>query len=371
MAYALTDWKNREVEKPRTFQLQNNPDATVTLLPKEGNVIEAGTPIIADNMNKIEQGIKDAHDGLAGIGDVSQELATHMADDTSHVRYGVATGVNPKVVTLNPAPAALIEGMALSFKNTTANTAAATLNVNGLGAKPIVKSNGGALTSGNLKAGSIYTVRYSGTSFILQGEGGEYGTAEAAQVRKGYTVGRESGIETGTFTGGIESRQTGYAAIDNGQTSVLLNIASVDLSRSIVRLQVEAFSSGGANSADYLLLMAEFSNNSRISVRRRAFGNYSSYFRWEVLTFYDVKSIQTFYSSLPAGTKTINQDIVPVNLNKTMLFHSAVPSSADPSTSYPRATTFAYLSLANRIQFGTVEAHTESKSFCTYVVEFE
>lgn len=80
-------------------------------------------------------------------------------DLTSHVRYGVGTGTNAIAVPLVPAPTALVEGMALSFKNTTTNTAATTLNVNGLGAKPIDKSNGGALTSGNLKAGSIYTVR--------------------------------------------------------------------------------------------------------------------------------------------------------------------------------------------------------------------
>lgn len=198
MAYTPTDWKNREVERPRTFRLQDNPDGTKTLIPAEGNVIEPGTPIIAENMNKIEQGIKDAHDGLSGIGNVSQELDEHKADDTSHVRYGVGTGTNAIAVTLNPAPTALVEGMAISFKNTTANTGAATLNLNGLGAKPIVKSNGGALSSGNLKAGSIYTVRYSGTSFILQGEGGS-GNATASDLLSGKTATTDAGDIVGTM----------------------------------------------------------------------------------------------------------------------------------------------------------------------------
>ncbi|MCY9513323.1 hypothetical protein [Paenibacillus apiarius] len=61
MAYTPTEWKNREVERPRTFRQQNNPDGTVTLIPEEGNIIESGTPIIAANMNKIEQGIADAY----------------------------------------------------------------------------------------------------------------------------------------------------------------------------------------------------------------------------------------------------------------------------------------------------------------------
>jgi len=58
MAYEKTVWKNREVERPRTFQKVENPDGTITLVPAEGNIIEAGTPIIASNMNKIEDEIE-------------------------------------------------------------------------------------------------------------------------------------------------------------------------------------------------------------------------------------------------------------------------------------------------------------------------
>ena len=54
MAYEPTDWKNREVERPRTFTLQENEDGTITLIPAEGKVTEPGTPIMAVNMNKIE-----------------------------------------------------------------------------------------------------------------------------------------------------------------------------------------------------------------------------------------------------------------------------------------------------------------------------
>lgn len=60
MAYEPTLWTNREVEKPRTYNLINNPDGTVTLQPAEGNVISVGTPLVAENMNKIEEGIANA-----------------------------------------------------------------------------------------------------------------------------------------------------------------------------------------------------------------------------------------------------------------------------------------------------------------------
>ncbi|KRQ86063.1 hypothetical protein ABG79_02195 [Caloramator mitchellensis] len=55
--YNKTLWKDRIVEKPRTYQVQNNSDGTITLIPTEGTIVEAGTPITAYNLNKIEDGI--------------------------------------------------------------------------------------------------------------------------------------------------------------------------------------------------------------------------------------------------------------------------------------------------------------------------
>lgn len=60
MAYVRETWKNREVERPRTFTKVENPDGTITLVPAEGNIIEPGTPIIAAKMNNIEVGIEEA-----------------------------------------------------------------------------------------------------------------------------------------------------------------------------------------------------------------------------------------------------------------------------------------------------------------------
>lgn len=57
MAYEPTTWSNREVERPRTYVMTQNTDGTVTLTPSEGTVFNAGTPIDASNMNKIEQAI--------------------------------------------------------------------------------------------------------------------------------------------------------------------------------------------------------------------------------------------------------------------------------------------------------------------------
>ncbi|WP_342410614.1 pyocin knob domain-containing protein [Paenibacillus sp. FSL R10-2778] len=90
----------------------------------------------------------------------------------------------------------LIAGDRISFKAHAATTGPVTLNVNGLGAKSIKKPNG---NNPPLALGGVYTVVYDGTAFILQGEGGEYGTATAAEVLAGKTIGTENGLVNGTM----------------------------------------------------------------------------------------------------------------------------------------------------------------------------
>lgn len=72
MAYTKTVWKNRLVEKPGTGILQQNADGTVTFIAKEGNIIEAGTPVNAENLNKIE-------DTLAGHDTQLTQIPVDMA----------------------------------------------------------------------------------------------------------------------------------------------------------------------------------------------------------------------------------------------------------------------------------------------------
>lgn len=148
------------------------------------------------------------------------KLAAHLADNVSHVHYGPDTGTaNAKVVTLSPVPAAYVEGMALAFKNAVLNTGAVTINVNGLGAKTILKSNGSALASGNLKANSIYTVRYNGTNFILQGEGGG-GTAAAADLRAGKTASVDLGDIVGSMADITLNGKTTEITDQNGEITI-------------------------------------------------------------------------------------------------------------------------------------------------------
>ncbi|MFC3749250.1 hypothetical protein [Paenibacillus sp. GCM10012306] len=119
--------------------------------------------------------------GANGLMSSADKVA--LANNTG---FGTTTGTpTAYTLALSPAPTALVAGLRFSFVAHTASGSNPTINPNGLGAKSILKPNGSA---GKLSALGVYTVIYSGTSFILQGEGGENeGTAKAEDVLIGKT----------------------------------------------------------------------------------------------------------------------------------------------------------------------------------------
>lgn len=137
---------------------------------------------------------------------IDKNLSDHAEESCDfHTRYAKSVaGVNVKNIprfNVNPIER-LVEGVSIAFKNNAENTSAVTFNINdkaSSGYKTVLKSNGQPLTAGTLKKDSIYTIRYNGVNFILQGEGGEYGTALTGDVIKGKTIGTEEGIKTGTL----------------------------------------------------------------------------------------------------------------------------------------------------------------------------
>lgn len=111
--------------------------------------------------------------------------------------FGVTSGTNTYTVTMSNITS-LYAGLRVTVKFANANTGASTLNVSGLGAKPIVKAGGIALSSGNLKANGVYTLVYDGANFQLQGEGAS-GNATASDLLSGKTATTDAGLITGTM----------------------------------------------------------------------------------------------------------------------------------------------------------------------------
>ena len=84
------------------------------------------------------------------------------------LNYGIdAQASDTYIISLNTAITAYTDGLQVIFKANTANTGAATLNVNGLGAKTIVKAVSTTLANNDILAGMYCLVIYNGTNFVL------------------------------------------------------------------------------------------------------------------------------------------------------------------------------------------------------------
>lgn len=93
MAYTKTEWKDQNVENPRTYSVRDNGDSTVTLMDAFGTVTELGTPVNAENMNKIENGIANAVDK-----DSNQTITgTKVFNGASPIKLGKAGGTYTEI----------------------------------------------------------------------------------------------------------------------------------------------------------------------------------------------------------------------------------------------------------------------------------
>lgn len=122
--------------------------------PQDG-YIKAGAIVLA-----VYDGTNFQIQSVAGKPSVSQSGEEIYAASSS--------GNDTYAITLSPAPAAYVTGMAIWVKADVGNTGAATLNVNSLGAKTIKKSVSSDLVTGDIVASEVFLVVYDGTNFQLQ-----------------------------------------------------------------------------------------------------------------------------------------------------------------------------------------------------------
>ena len=96
---------------------------------------------------------------LAGGGTITVCSSINYAAD--------AQASDTYVITLDPALTAYVTGQQVIFKANTANTGAASININGLGAKTIVKRVNTTLANSDILAGMFCHIVYDGTNFVL------------------------------------------------------------------------------------------------------------------------------------------------------------------------------------------------------------
>lgn len=111
------------------------------------------------------------------VGNVANKLIEHEKK-TMHIHWlGKTVGLNNMVVTY-PEIYSYSDGLAVSFVVNQNTNNAATLNINNLGAVPIV--NAAAEPQSELRANGVYTARYLNGNFMLQGSVG--GVDNTAQI---------------------------------------------------------------------------------------------------------------------------------------------------------------------------------------------
>jgi hypothetical protein len=90
MAYIKTLWKVRKGNGLNKFTESERSGNTVVLTNTPASVTDPGTPFSAENMNKIEQGIFDAHEGIATEAQERQQGDNKLIKRTE---MGVSNGV--------------------------------------------------------------------------------------------------------------------------------------------------------------------------------------------------------------------------------------------------------------------------------------
>ena len=138
--------------------------------------------------------------------------------------YVVAGGTaNVLTATLSPAATSYVDGMTLKVLIATTNSAAATMNVDGLGPIPIYGRDGTTVDAGDLIAGSVETMIYVGGHFIIR----EVAGAQGPQGLQG-PPGETSGVVGPTGATGAPGATgatgaTGPAGADGADGLTILN----------------------------------------------------------------------------------------------------------------------------------------------------
>jgi hypothetical protein len=104
--------------------------------------------------------------GLATL--LNSKATTSELNTKMNIWYAADAQANDSyVITLSPVPASYTTGMMIVFKAATANTTGATLNVNSLGVKNIIKRVNTTLATGDILQGMLCWLVYDGVNFCL------------------------------------------------------------------------------------------------------------------------------------------------------------------------------------------------------------
>ena len=79
MAYTKQTWKDHVVDRPHTYTETVNQDGTKTL-EAAGEVLQQGSPMSAERLNHMEQGIADAHSAVSDLETTTETALSGKVD---------------------------------------------------------------------------------------------------------------------------------------------------------------------------------------------------------------------------------------------------------------------------------------------------
>jgi len=179
-------------------------DADNITLPDGKTLTEKFDEIVSEVGELEELGTDTKSNVIAAINEIHQALVAHKADYTKQIPYAITSGsVNAYTVSTNPALSELVAGAAITVKIHAQNTGASTLNWDSKGAKSIKNPDGSDVSAGDLALNGVYTLRYDGSNFILQGKGevkltGDFVAGDLLAGKTGYSNNPKNKI-TGTM----------------------------------------------------------------------------------------------------------------------------------------------------------------------------
>jgi hypothetical protein len=158
--------------------IETRPEKTGTVLPATCNAgdlfFKTSAPSGANLYGCVATNTWSVLSGGGGSSGGAQDFDIQTGD----LVYCVDTGSSSNYAcNLSPPVTAYSAGMVVQVKANTTNTGAATLNLNSLGAEPILKGKNHTLEANDILGGQVITVVFDGSAFEMQSQIANYLTA--------------------------------------------------------------------------------------------------------------------------------------------------------------------------------------------------
>lgn len=130
----------------------------------------SGLTTVVTNYGTVPASLTHVEIGIMPKSATNLVALASSVQNSSYIYAADSGGSDAYSITISPSPTAYAAGQVFFFKANTANTGAATLNVNGLGAKALKKNKDEDLEDNDILSGQIYMAVYDGTNFQVQSQ---------------------------------------------------------------------------------------------------------------------------------------------------------------------------------------------------------